>query len=756
MRIFFLFIIASWSAPLLVFSQEIRITATNADAQVLFGIKKIREAAIQKKWRIIEGPASQAVIRDAISIEIITDSAKAAGIIQTYKWKPAQGFADQCYAIRINKEGEKKNIYILSGETTGAMYGALDIAEAIECNTISLLTESDNSPYLKKRGIKFNIPLDLRTPSYSDPGDAHQQNISDVWELGFWQTYFDEMAVHRYNVMTWWSLQPFPSMVKVPEFPGVALNDVWRTKEKFNDSFSHTGLNFDQPYLFNKVELVKKITIDEKIIFWKKVMQMAADRGIDIYLFTWNMFTYGATGKQGITRRQDNDTTIAWFRAAVREMIKTYPLLRGIGITSGEGMDNKRTDEYANEKWLWKTYGEGIRDGLKDQLVREFTLVHRFHWASLKEIQTAFKDLPCRLELSLKYAIAHMYSIPDPKFILPAMPLLSPQIQSWLTIRNDDIYSFRWANNDYARSFIKSIPETEKIAGFYMGPDGYCWGRDYLSKLSHGKTPPLIIQKQWYSFMLWGRLSYNPGLPDNLFGRHLSRHFPSIDTDELMKGWSAASMIFPWITRFVWGDIDLKWFPEANLSHPSHKGFYTVKDYIEREPMQGSNIQGILSWVNDQLSGTNSRLLSPLQVAGILERLSDTSLTSLQKMPKADHHSPGELNQTLSDIGGFALIGKYYAEKIRAACDLALLDTTREEQYRRSSLQHLELAKKYWNDYAAIYSVKNKVALYNRVGYVDVEKLKENVQHDIDMVRNWKPGTNKLTISDRTETPFKQ
>ena len=181
---------------------------------------------------------------------------------------------------------------------------------------------------------------------------------------------------------------------------------------------------------------------------------------------------------------QDNDTTIAWFRASVREMIKTYPLLRGIGITAGEGMDNQQTGEYANEKWLWKTYGEGIRDGLKDQPERKFTLVHRFHWASLNEIQKEFKDLPCRLELSLKYAIAHMYSITNPQFIFPAMPLLSPQTQSWLTIRNDDIYSFRWANNDFARSFIKNIPDIEKIAGFYMGPDGYCWGRDYLSKLN--------------------------------------------------------------------------------------------------------------------------------------------------------------------------------------------------------------------------------------------------------------------------------
>lgn len=752
-KIYFLLVV--WFFPLLAISQKIRINSNTPEQQVAFGIKKIKEATKAKKGLALEENSSDKNA-SLVSIEIVTDSVKANELIQANGWSKAKSFADQCYSIRIKNDAGNKQVYVLAGEGTGGMYGALDIAEAIQCNTLSRLAASDNVPYLTKRGIKYNIPLDLRTPSYSDPGDAHQQNIPDTWDLNFWQSYFDEMAVHRYNVMTWWSLQPFPSMVKVPEFPDVALNDVWRTREKFDDTYSSRGLNYDRPNLFKNVEVVKKMTIDEKIVFWKKVMQMAADRGIDIYLFTWNIFTYGADGKHGITRRQDNDTTIAWFRASVREMIKTYPLLRGIGITSGEGMDNQQTGEYSNEKWLWKTYGEGIRDGLKDQPKREFTLVHRFHWASLNEIQKEFKDLPCRLELSLKYAIAHMYSITNPEFVLPAMPLLSAQTQSWLTIRNDDIYSLRWANNDFARSFIKNIPDIKKIAGFYMGPDGYCWGRDYLSKLNGTKTPPLILQKQWYSFMLWGRLSYNPDLPDKLFLKQLPQHFPSVNTNELIKGWSSASMIFPWITRFVWGDIDLKWFPEANLSHPSHKGFYTVKDYIERVPMQGSNIEGILAWAEKKISNTQSGLISPLVVADSLEQLSNASLSSLKTLPKPNHQSPDELNQTLSDIEAFALVGKYYSEKIKAACDLALFDKTQNVSYKKTALQHLELAKNFWYQYAAIYSKKNKPALYNRVGYVDVEKLKTKVQEDIIMVTNWKPGQNKLTPNGNTEVPFKQ
>ena len=113
---------------------------------------------------------------------------------------------------------------------------------------------------------------------------------------------------------------------------------------------------------------------------------------------------------------------------------------------------------------------------------RKFRLIHRFHLTGLSEIREEFAELPCQLDLSFKYAIAHMYSVPNPSMINPALPLLTPQLRSWLTVRNDDIYSFRWADVDFARAFIKAIPGPDKIVGFYMGCDNYLWGRDFLSR----------------------------------------------------------------------------------------------------------------------------------------------------------------------------------------------------------------------------------------------------------------------------------
>jgi hypothetical protein len=84
-------------------------------------------------------------------------------------------------------------------------------------------------------------------------------------------------------------------------------------------------------------------------------------------------------GKDGIPSDEGAPRTIEYFRASVRETIKTYPLLAGFGITAGESMAEK-IGGMTKEQLLWKTYGDGIREGLKDTPNRKFRLIHRFLW----------------------------------------------------------------------------------------------------------------------------------------------------------------------------------------------------------------------------------------------------------------------------------------------------------------------------------------------------------------------------------------
>jgi hypothetical protein len=432
-------------------------------------------------------------------------------------------------------------------------------------------------------------------------------------------------------------------------------------------------------------------------------------------------------------------------------MVLTYPDLDGIGITAGENMAGNKS-KYSNEEWLWKTYGLGIKDALGKQPGRKVRLIHRFHQTNFNEIVNAFKDYPGILEFSYKYSVAHMYSVPNPPYIKSYMNLFSPQRKTWLTIRNDDIYSFRWGNPAFARQYILSIPEPEKIAGFYMGPDGYTWGRDFLGK-NNIFPRPLIIQKQWYSFMLWGRLSYDPDLKDNLFLKTIETHFKGVPPKVLMDGWSAASMIFPWITRFSWGDIDLKWFPEACISDAGFKGFYTVKDFMEVEPAPGSHISNVIRWAQNYKLNLTDSLIYPLAAADTLSRYARMALISIKSLPARKIGSSDEIDLTLGDIEAFAAVGNYYAEKIRGASSLALYNFYGLKQDQDDAIQHLSNARSFWVRYATIYDSQYKPSLLTRIGFVNIPELIEKTDQDIKIAKNWVPGTIKEYIKGKIIYP---
>lgn len=707
-----------------------------AEPAVSFAVAEIREALTATGRQLVERNLDQpATAGESLSFILAAGPEESRRIAARLGSRSLRSQTPQAYALRIASDGPRRTYVVLGADAAGAMYGGLDLAEAVRQGTLEQLSDADRSPFIARRGIKFNIPLDARTPSYSDSGDAAQHNIPEMWSVDFWRQFLDEMARHRFNVLTLWNLHPFPSLVKVPEYPDVALNDVKRTRVKFDETFDFTGRDMVRPPMLADLETVRRMTIDEKIAFWRGVMQHAHDRGIEVYFFTWNIFVWGAEGKYGITAEQDNPVTLDYFRKSVREMVLTYPLLAGLGITAGEQMQ-ARKDEYSKEKWLWQAYGEGIRDARKVQPDRHVRLIHRYHQTNLGEILSAWQDYPDTFDLSFKYAIAHMYSSPAPPFARQALDELPSHLRMWMTVRNDDIYSFRWGDPDFAREFVRNLPGPEQLGGYYMGPDGYIWGREFLS--NEPETPrELVISKQWYSFMLWGRLSYDPTLPNEHFERTLATRFPEVSARTLFEAWCESSRIIPLVTRFHWQDIDLKWFPEACLSHPRHKGFYTVKHFIEGQTMPASGIVNIRDYRDALVAGRDPDGMTPPAVAAELQAHAAAARRLVTQLGTPESK---ELRLTLGDVTAMAHLGDYYASKILGAVELALYDRTNKTEHQQAAVGHLETALDHWNQYAAVATRQYRPQLLTRVGYVDLNALKEKVAGDIHIARQWRPA----------------
>jgi hypothetical protein len=333
-----------------------------------------------------------------------------------------------------------------------------------------------------------------------------------------------------------------------------------------------------------------------------------------------------------------------------------------------------------------------------------------------------------------------MYSIPKPPFIQPLLENIAPGMKTWLTVRNDDIYTFRFGDPAYAREYIANMPPDDKIAGFYMGPDGYVWGRDFLERNPRPGPRPLVIEKQWYAFMLWGRLAFDPSLPDSHFEKVLAARHPKASSPHLFRALKTASQIMPLTTRFFWGDIDLKWYPEGCLSHRRSKGFYTVRHFMDGITMPGSEVLCIRDWrarlTNRQPMGETT----PLEIADALDGSASATFAALDTIHETAAADSG-LRNTVADCEALAWLGRYYASKIRGACALALYDVNGDKFEQDAALRHLDDAHSHWKRYAAVRDAHYVPALYNRVGFVSVTELIEKVAADIQIARDWIPGS---------------
>ena len=654
---------------------------------------------------IDSGADGTRLVLATLSDTTVIDAMRIQGATASADLRP-EGFS-----IRTTSAGGRTKHWVIGKDTAGGMYGGLELAEVIRCRGLDAVRAVDQNPYMPLRGIKFNCPLDERTPTYHNhDGDAQRKNVLVMWDIEFWKAYVDDLARFRYNYLSLWNLHPFPSMVRVPGYEKVALDDVQSTTK------------------------TSRMTMDQKIAFWRQVMRYGKDRNVDLYVVTWNIFVHGTDGQYGLTDKYDNATTTDYFRKSVKQMFLTYPDLAGIGLTTGENMPKMTTAQ--KEAWAFATYGQGVLDAAAVQPGRKITLIHRQHQTGAQDIAKTFKPLVDHPDIdflfSFKYAQAHALSSTVQPFCNAFVKDIGSLKTIW-TLRNDDNFYFRWGAPDFVRKFIQNIPYDPSM-GYYYGSDGYVWGREFLS--TEPQTPrQLEMDKHWYHWMLWGRLGYDPGLTNDRLVQILGRRFPQTSAQDLFSAWQEASMIYPITTGFHWGDMDFKWYIEGCFSKPgpaeTPSGFHDINRFITLGTHPGTDYVAIPDYVDAIAAGKQPPGTTPIQVSQQLHDHADKALRILDGLAKV---ADKELRLTLGDIRAMAYMGKYYGHKIRGATELALYRKNLGRSHQEAAIRDLTQAAQYWDRYtaAALAQYTNPILL-NRVGLCDWRALTAEVRKDVEI-----------------------
>ena len=543
--------------PAVLLAETVRIYADPAAPQHVFAAGDIR-AALEARDFTVEVKELSSLAKSDDGKKIVIALASDTAVTTMYQ---AQGGVPtgkpgvQAFAVRTTNSPDR-TYWVLGGDENGAMYGGLQIAENIKFNGMDADCHEDDSPHLMNRGVKFNVPLDKEAPTYfyDSRGTANRLAIKHVWDMDFWKTWFDEMARHRYNVLSLWNPHPFTSMLNMEdEYPGIAIQGV-------------TGFDKD-----GKETQINDWSIDKKIAFWQEVMKYGHERGFRTYVFTWNIFLSTAEDKHGIGQGPDNKITRAYLNLCSRRLFETYPHLTGMGLTVGENMDTD--DDELKEEWAWDSYGSGVLEYAKAHPERQVTFIHRLLQSDLQTTARHFQPLidqpNVRFSFSHKYSNAHAHAAVKP--IYWSRKKLEPQLEklgvtSWLTVRNDDWFFLHWADPDFIRDYIKNFPEVGKhIDGIYIGSDGWVFSRVFTSQDPfYESRDTLDIQRTWLMQKLWGRIAYNPAVADDLFKAHLKERYPEAPTDALFEAWTKASRAIRLFNEQVTGNwsLDFHWMPE--------------------------------------------------------------------------------------------------------------------------------------------------------------------------------------------------
>ena len=715
-------------------AENVIVVSDPDDQMSAFAVGDIQEALSSKGHTAVPSLALD-VLPPEIRFRIVLGTLE-----QLKKFNAPTGLGDvpkdlkpEGFAIRLVKDGEQTTYWVIGADAAGTMYGGLEVAEIISTGGIDAIKDDQQNPYLAKRGTKFNCPLDLRTPSYSDMSDAGQKNIEQMWSWDFWKDYIDHMARFRYNHISLWSLHPFPSMVKVPGYEEVALDNVIRSKGPFKEKYNGLGKGLVDDQLLNQTETLNTMTIEQKIEFWRRVMAYAKSRNVEFWVISWNIFTYGTDGKYGIDNDIENKTTRDYFRKSVKAMVQTYPDLAGIGLTPGENM--RKHSQQKKEEWVFETYGKGVLDAVAEDPNRKIMFIHRQHDTSVGPVMDRFKPLVDHPNIdfifSFKYAKAHVYSALKMPFHEEFVETLRSRgdVKTTWTMRNDDVFYFRWGAPDFVRAFIKNVP-LDVSKGFYLGSDNYVWGREFLST-EPDAVRQLEIEKHWYHWMIWGRLGYDPNLSNDRFTAIIQQRFPQVSGTDLFTAWQEASMVYPKVTGLHWSPYDFQWYIEGCKGVPkttkTKSGFHDVNCFIAVDPLSTTGYQSI----SDYGDHPDHDGVTPVDVAEQIHAHADAALKLIEPMKHGDDK---ELRLTLGDIRTIAYLGKYYAHKIRGAAELAVFRNSKDASREQRAIKELQQAAKYWRLYVASAMERYTNPIWmNRSGNSDWRRYFKEARKDIEI-----------------------
>ncbi|MGY6650410.1 hypothetical protein [Wenyingzhuangia sp. IMCC45574] len=599
---------------------------------------------------------------------------------------------------------------LLANNQRGFIYGLQYISEqlqqGIEWND---LDEKEIEAHYGFRAIKFNLPWH----SYRK-GKHLSLHYDTCKDLKFWESFLDMMSENKFNVLSLWNLHPYIYMVESDKFPKA-----------------------------------RSFTAEEMAAwksFFKSLFKMAKDRGIETYVFNWNIFVsdefsdaynVSTNAKTSIRHNfwgsgETNQMLEEYTREMVTKTINEYEDLTGIGITLGERMGGMTSEQ--RKDWIDRTMVQAIKDAN-----REVKLFYRAplsagltsHGAVSKSTEILTREaieninLKNDVHLGFKFNWSHGHS--SPKLCIVHGGILTdtywdPKPTNYkgvYTVRNEDFFMLRWAQPDFIREYLNHNSQ-DYIGGAIIGSETYIPAKDFITKDEH-RSWNYAFERQWLFYKVWGNLLYNNKTPDSYFEAALNQKFGITKSSDLLKGWKLSSMNANRFATFYQGKSDGTLYTEGFFA----KGkFININEFIEH-PVLDSSYVNIKDFVANKCNETQT---TPLQLAETTEKESVKAL-EIAALLKEKYSNNKLLQIELNDIEAWSYFGLYFASKIKAGVALETYRQKGNKAKQQEAIEYLEKGLQHWIDYS------EKLAVYNNASVPNIFRKSFSFRKQINAIK---------------------
>ncbi len=715
------------------------ITYAGDSAPIAFGVSEIKDALARNNVKCVESGGDYNIV--------INDLDSTLG--------------EQGYKVKV----DGKTINVTGGDATGAMYGAMQVAENINIEDgMSNMVDAEGTPYIGLRGVRCRLLTDMRTPCYINNSNSAWANIENTWDINYWNDYFALLARKRYNLVNFATVNSLASMVKVPGYEDCALDDVWAYDGEYNDGYYGNVTNMFQASQLDNYHVVKKMTIDEKTKFWYDVFQSANDHGIKVQFGAMNIYAFAEmqfAPQYGITvDNRENEVTKDYLRKGYTALLKAFPQIEIFGAGEGENMDYPSGTELQTHQWIYDVYGKAVLDAItpEDPRYNSFTTVMGLSTegedSPYEKIWTGFPFQRCS---NPRYSDVHMYAITDGNqndtsenvdehsTSINTLPSYGKVL---FNTRNEDAYHYTWGDPDFLRDYCKNMYH-EKSLGFFLGTDGYFLGKEYEFK-DESLNGGFYYDRHWVNYTGFGRFSYDPTITNEYFEKMVIDHYENgnVKKETIKKAYEImqeGSKFLPELQKeFTLRGTDAAWYPGNCQSHPTMGGYIGVKKMVNSDNVfygaEDRNIS-IADYAKALLNGEEVKQKNPYQVAQSLADIHNAIDAKVKEWESMNAVKSTALNQIIEDQKTVSLLSDYYSSKMEGAMNLRRYNDTKDTSYQERSIKNHQDALEKWKKYSDSFLSRFIVERLPRVGVIDPAAYTSEVEKDISVVQKWKCRT---------------